>query len=486
MNYPMYIDGEWRFREGAEFKDVISPGSGEVIGRIPMGTKDDVDRAVRAAHRESFALASMTVFERAELCMRIADAIEGRKEELARLLSQEHGKPYSTEGLGEVSACIASFREAAEQIKWMNSEIIPLRDPNKRAYAYRRPRGVYAVITPWNFPIGCASGYYLAPGLAAGNTIVWIPAPSAAATASAFMRCIEEAGVPKGAINLVIGEGAVVGDAAVVHELTCGIGFTGSTPVGQTIASRAKAKPCLLELGGNGPSIVLEDADLELTADALIRGSFANAGQICTSTERVLVHEAVAEPLAAILKDKMQSIVLGDPLNPATTMGPVHNQGIADKLIAQLQDATARGAKVLAGGRIREGSPTGLYVEPTLVDHVPLEALLNIEETFGPVLPLVRFAKQADLPDAVASSPYRLSAAIFSRNLDKALTMAEQLRFGFVHVNEAGNYWETQIPAGGTSGSPSGHGRSGGKWSIEEMSEIRTVIITLSGDGSHE
>ncbi|CAH0118933.1 Glutarate-semialdehyde dehydrogenase [Paenibacillus sp. CECT 9249] len=484
MMYPMYIDGAWYSGDGKHVKDVISPATGETIGTIPTGTREDADRAVRAAHRAAPSLAAMTVFERAELCQRIADAIAANKEELAKVLSMEHGKPYHTEALGEVEACITSFREAAEQIKWMNSEIIPLRDPNKRAFAYRRPRGVYGVITPWNFPIGCASAYYLAPGLAAGNTIVWIPAPSTAAVASRFMRCLEEAGVPKGYVNLVIGEGAVVGDAVVVHELTSAVAFTGSTPTGNTIASRAKAKPCLLELGGNGPSIVLADADLEKASDALIRGSFANAGQICTSTERVLVHEAVADKLAELLKAKTAAVTLGDPFDPGTTMGPVHNRIVAEKVVAQVEDAVRKGAKVIAGGNIQADRPTALYVEPTVVDHVSVDALINTDETFGPVIPLIRFQDESELPSLIASSPYRLSAAIFSDNVGRAMSMAEELNFGFVHVNEAGNYWETQIPAGGTSGSPSGYGRSGGKWSIEEMSEIRTVIVTLSGEGN--
>ncbi|MFD0716686.1 aldehyde dehydrogenase family protein [Paenibacillus sp. GCM10027626] len=481
MIYPMYIDGEWYSGSESGRREVVSPVTGERLGYIPMGTREDADRAVQAAHRASKTLARMTVFERAELCMRIADKIEKNKEKLAHLLTMEHGKPYA-DALGEVAGATASsFREAAEQIKWMNDTIIPLRDPNKRAYTYRKPRGVYGIISPWNFPLGNACVYYLAPGIAAGNAIVWVPAPSSAAVASEFVRCLEEAGLPKGTLNLVIGEGPVIGDAVVVHELTSAIGFTGSTPTGNTIASRAKAKPCLLELGGNGPSIVLEDADLEQTAEALVRSSFANSGQVCTSTERVLVHEAVADRLLKMIIEKTKQVNLGDPFDSSTTMGPVHNRQVADKVLSQTKDAVAKGAKLIAGGKVQEGRPTDLYLEPTILDHVTTDALINMEETFGPVLPILRFKDEAELPELIASSPFRLSAAIFSRNVDKAMMMAEQLEFGFINVNEGGSYWDTMIPAGGASGSASGTGRSGGKWSIEEMSELRTVVVHFTG-----
>nr|WP_309099992.1 aldehyde dehydrogenase family protein [Fredinandcohnia onubensis] len=479
MKFPMYIDGEW-YKGDGRFRDVISPSSGEIIGQIPLGTYSDVDRAVHAANRKTKNMEEMTVFERAEILNQIADNVEKRKESLAELLSREHGKPYHTEAIGEIGAVITAFREAAEQIKWMNSEIIPTRDRNKRAFAYRRPRGVYGVITPWNFPLGCAASYYLAPGLAAGNTIVWVPAPSASAVASEFMKCIEESGLPSGALNLVTGEGPLVGDALVVHPLTSAIGFTGSTPTGQKIACRAGAKPCLLEMGGNGPTIVLEDADIERTATALINGSFSNAGQICTSTERVLVHEAIADKLASALIEKVKDVVLGDPFDETTTMGPVHNVIVANTVRTQVEDAISKGAKVLTSHNDTKW-PTALYVEPIIIDHVSREAKINTDETFGPVIPLIRFKDESEIPELIETSPFRLSSAVFTKNTEKGLRLAESLKFGFVHINEAGNYWETQIPAGGTSGSASGIGRSGGKASIEEMSEVCTVILSLTG-----
>ncbi|MBB6635647.1 aldehyde dehydrogenase family protein [Cohnella thailandensis] len=481
MIYPMLIDGEWYTGSESALKDVINPATGEVLGQIPLGTREDAGRAVEAAHRASKQLARMTVFERAELCVRIADAVERNQEKLARLLAMENGKTYS-DALGEVKGAVAgSFREAAEQIKWMNDAIIPLRDRNMRSYTYRKPRGVYGIISPWNFPLGNPSVYYLAPGLAAGNALVWVPALTSAAVASEFMRVLEEAELPKGALNLVIGEGPVVGDAVVVHERTNAIGFTGSTPTGNTIAARAKGKPCLLELGGNGPTIVLEDADLDLAAAALVRASFANAGQVCTSTERVLVHDGIADRLVSKIAELTAEVKLGDPFDGATTMGPVHTSQVADKVLSQTKDAIAKGAKLIAGGKAQEGRPTGQYIEPTILDHVTVDADINVEETFGPVLPILRFNDESELPALIASSPFRLAAAIFSKNIDKAMMMAEQMDFGYININEGSNYWDTMIPAGGASGSASGVGRSGGKWSIEEMTELRTVNVRFSG-----
>mgnify|MGYP001220154789 CR=1 FL=1 len=486
MLYPMYIGGR-RVEGGADRRRaVVNPATGETIGHIPVGTPEHVDQAVKAANEAAPKLALMTVFERADLCEQIANAIENNRERLAKLLSMEHGKPFYSEAFGEIGACVSSFRDAAEQIRWMHSEIIPTRDPSKRAFSYRRPRGVYGVISPWNFPIGNPSVYYLAPGLAAGNAIVWVPAPSTAAIASEYVRVIAEGtDLPAGALNLVIGDGAVVGDALVGHEGTHAIGFTGSTGTGQAIARRAGAKPCLLELGGNGPTIVMADADVEAAAAAIHGGCFSNAGQICTSTERILAHESVADALAEALGASAGKIKLGDPMDRETTMGPLHNEALARKVVEQIEDAKAKGARVVAGGSLLADRPTSQYMQASVIDNVPLEALINSEETFGPVAPIIRFG-DGQLQRAIDSSPYRLSAAIFSRDIERAMLMAEQMRFGIVNINESSHYWETVIPAGGASGSPSGYGRSGGKASIEEMSETRTVVLNLPGGNSRE
>ena len=234
MIFPMYIDGKWFDGAGRQMQDVVSPGNGEVLGQIPLGTAEDVDAAMQAAKKAVPALAAMSVFERAEICYKIADKIDQYQEELAKLLTAEHGKPLHGEAMGEVAACALAFRDAAEQIKWMDGKVVPLRDKNARCLVTRKPKGIFAIITPWNFPLGTACQYYLAAGIAVGDPMVWNPATTTAAVASALMKCFEGVGLPDGAVNMVIGKGQVVGDALSAHPLTAGIGFTGSTVTGDT------------------------------------------------------------------------------------------------------------------------------------------------------------------------------------------------------------------------------------------------------------
>jgi len=475
----MYINGAWH--EGAgERRDVVSPINGEVLGQLCMGSAADVDLAVRGAVKALEQLSNMTVFQRAELLYRISDAILARKEQLAELLVREHGKIYA-EALGEVCGSAGAFRECGDQIKWLPSEIVPCREGERLCMVLRRPKGVFGIITPWNFPLGTPSMYYLAPGLAAGCPMVWNPATSTAAVASAFMQCFADAEVPAGFVSLVIGKGSVVGDALSVHPQVAGIGFTGSTATGNTICSRAQSKHTQMELGGNGPCIVLKDADLDLAADKLMAGSFTNAGQICTSTERVLVDNAVADLLVYKIKSRMDRYVLGDPFQAGVTVGPMHAQDTIETVLRHIDDAAAKGAEVVCGGGRAPGMPTDHYIQPTVLDHVRRDALVNVEETFGPVLPLVRFRDESEIPAIIRDSPYRLFSAIFTRDVDKALTMAQScdFNFGCVNINEGSSFWDTMLPAGGGGGSASGHGRSGGKYSIADFSEERLVAVNL-------
>jgi acyl-CoA reductase-like NAD-dependent aldehyde dehydrogenase len=427
MFFPMYIDGKWHEGTGNR-QDVVNPATGKVIGQIPLGTAEDVDLAVKAAKRDQAKLENMTCFERAEMLNRIEASMIKHVDELAELLSKEHGKTIG-EARGEILGSAATFRESGEQIKWMDSKIIPIRDRSKIAMVFREPVGIFGIITPWNYPIGTAVMYYLAPGLAAGCPLIWNPATSTAAVASAFMKCIEEAGIPGGFLSLVIGRGSVVGDALSVHPDVPGIGFTGSTSTGNTICARAKAKHTLMELGGNGPCIVLKDADLELTAEKLMRGSFSNAGQICTSTERVLVDNSVADKLVKIIMGKMGDYVLGDPFDPKTTVGPMHAPDTIAVVHEHIADAKKKGAKILAGGGVKSGSPTDHYIEPTVIDNVKPDMLLNTEETFGPVLPLIRFNDETEIQGLLECSSYRLFSAIFVIALSRSfVNIAENSR----------------------------------------------------------
>ncbi|MGX6448804.1 aldehyde dehydrogenase family protein [Patulibacter sp. S7RM1-6] len=475
---PMFIGGRPAELDRPT-RENVSPATGETVGRIPLGTTEDVDAAVAAAREAAATLARWSPFERAELCERIADAIEARAEGIARLLSDEHGKPRG-DAAGELGGTVAAFREAAQHARWRTGETARAHDETKRALIQRRPHGVVGAISPWNFPLGVASMYYLAPGLAAGNALVWIPAPSTALVASALTAAIHEAeGLPAGALNLVIGDGPVVGQATAAHPGVDAVGFTGSTAVGEQVALAAAGKPQLLELGGNGPTIVLQDADLDAAAAAIAGSSFANAGQVCTSTGRVLAHEDVAAELAEKIAAHAAKLVVGPPTDDAATTGPLHQAALAERVVGQIDAAVAAGARVVAGGGRVEGLPTGNFVAPTVLDEVPAGADLHVEETFGPVAPIVRFADEAEIRPLVDASPFGLFAAIFSRDVARAMRLAESLPSGTVNINEASNYWEIHLPAGGGSGQRSGIGRAGGRWSLDELSQVQTITVTL-------
>jgi succinate-semialdehyde dehydrogenase/glutarate-semialdehyde dehydrogenase len=293
-------------------------------------------------------------------------------------------------------------------------------------------------------------------------------------------EAIADAGVlPDGTLSVVTGDGPVVGDALARHPGVAGVGFTGSTGVGEQVAQAAAGKPLLLELGGNGPSIVLEDADLELAAAAIASSSFANAGQVCTATGRVLAHASIAGELAERVAAHAGELVLGLPLDPATTMGPVHRAPLAERIVTQVEEAVAAGATVVAGGRRRDDLPTANYLEPTVVDRVPADAPLHVDETFGPIAPIVRFDGARELRELVEASRFGLFGAIYSRDVPRAMRIAEQLPSGTVNINGPSNYWEPHLPAGGSAGRASGVGRAGGRWSIEAMSEEQTITVSL-------
>jgi succinate-semialdehyde dehydrogenase/glutarate-semialdehyde dehydrogenase len=362
----------------------------------------------------------------------------------------------------------------------LETAAFPVADANKRVFSFLQPKGVFAIITPWNFPLGLPCLYYLGPAVATGNTVVWVPAPTTSLVAVALMECMIEAGLPDGVINLVLGDGAEVGDEAVIHPGTHAIGFTGSSSTGATIARRGAGKPLLLEMGGNGPTIVLADADIDMAAEQIGAGCFANAGQICTATERVLVHKSVHDRFVEGLVKAAGKVRLGDPFDPATTMGPVNNAVALDKMLDHMTDAVARKATVLTGGKVAEGMPTNLYFEPTVVTGLTHESLLNKEESFGPVAPVLTFETDEEALELAATSPYGLNAAVFTNTIKKAFFFTESLRVGIVNVNEKSCYWEPHIPAGGAAGTQSGLGRTGGRHTLMEMCDLKTMTIDIT------
>src|SRR5256885_8578836 len=288
----MFIDGEWVESESGQVFEADSPATGEIIAHVPKGTRADAQRAVEAAHKARAAMAGLKGFERSRRLHRIAEAIEKRSDELARLLALDQGKPLKAEAMGEVAEAVEYFRIAAEDLKRLEGRVLPSASPSKLVLARHYPRGVYGIITPWNWPLTMAAEL-IAPALAAGNTVVWTPASSTSVISVALMECIAEADLPQGAMNLVTGPGAEVGDEVAGHELVDGVGFVGSTETGASVARRAAGKHVMLELGGNGPIVVFADADLGKAVEGTITGRYLCAGPSWTAGERSLVpHDA--------------------------------------------------------------------------------------------------------------------------------------------------------------------------------------------------
>ena len=476
----MFIGGRWAASEGGGTFEATSPATGETLATLQEGTREDAGRAVEAANRARSSIAGMPVWERSRMLVRIAEAIDRRREELARTIALDQGKPYHTEALFEVSLAADGFREAAEQIKWLETPVIPVEAPTKRVFSIRQPRGVYAVVTPWNFPLNIPVEY-IAPALAAGNTVVWVPAPTTSLCAVRLMEAMAEADLPAGAINLVTGQGPVVGDEIVAHPGTDAVGFTGSPPTGEQIMRRAAGKPVLLELGGNGPTVILDDADLDSATEAAALGCWINAGQVCCATERLLVHEAVHDRVLEVLADSASKVRLGDPLDEETTMGPLNNEATAQKNDRHIADAVDRGAKIVTGGGRARGKPTELFYQPTVLDGVTTDMAINREESFGPVAPVLTVGDDDEALRVANECSLGLVSAVFTRDVNRAFKFAEGLQTGIVMVNEFTDYWELHIPFGGASGKRSGIGRIGGKRALEEMTDLKTIVFEIGG-----
>ncbi len=475
----MYVAGSWVESESGGRMDATSPATGEVIGTVPEGTRADVERAVAAANEAWPVWAGFSAFERARSCERVADAVVVRREELARTLTLDQGKPLHAEAYGEVDELAEYWRMAAADARRAEGAMPPSVDAAKRVLVYRVPRGVVGVITPWNWPYTMPAEV-VAPALAAGNAVVWAPAPTTAVCAVKLAECIAEAELPSGVFNLVTGPGPVVGDEVAASSGTHAIGFIGSIATGHRVAERAAGKALLLEMGGNGPLVVLDDANLDAAVEATLTASFLCAGQSCTAGERFLVHEAVhdeyVERLAAAVAAEVR---LGDPFADDTTMGPLNNEPVAGKVDRHVGDAVERGAVLVTGGARAEGFPTRLYYQPTVLDDVSEEMEAAREETFGPIVPITTIGSDAEALAIANGSPYGLLAAVFTRDLGRGLRFAEAVRAGWVNVNESTNYWESHLPFGGRAGSQSGVGRVGGPFPFETFTEPKTVVVNL-------
>ena len=469
------IGGQRRRGRGAEPLDVVEPATGEVLAEIDTASPADVDDAVAAANEAAPELERLSFFERADLLWATADRLEAGAEPLAEQLARESGKALAAEAVDELAESADIFRLAAEEIKRLETHVLPSVDPRKRVFTHRKPNGVYALVTPWNFPMNIPAEL-LAAALAAGNPAVIKPSENAPLSALALAEAAAGAGFPAGAVSAVMGRGDV-GRALVAHPGVHGVGFVGSQATAAAIVAAAGMKRTIIEASGNGPEIVFADADLEAAADAAVFGAHFVSGQCCVATERLLVHHSVHDAMVDLLVDRAAAVTLGDPLDDATLMGPLNNEAVATRMDAHVAGATAQGARVLLGGRRQPDRPTPLYYEMTVIDDVTPAMDVFRHETFGPVIPITCFGTDDDAFALANDSDLGLQASVFTASLSRAYRAIDEVRSGTVLVNEGTAFWEQHPPFGGASRTGTGWGRIGGKYTILDMTDLRTAII---------
>ena len=472
----LFIAGEWTEGTGDDHYEIHSPVTGEHIYNVPKASQADIDRAVAAAREATEEMRHWTAFERAELCLRIYDLWQARTEEVARVLTLEQGKPYQEESIDDIAESADYFQIAAEDVKRLAGEVIPTTERNRRMFTVHRPVGVWAAITPWNFPVMIPMEY-VGPGLATGNAFVVKPPEFTCWALLEIAKVFEEAGVPQGAISIIPGAGDI-GEALVTHDGIDAIGFTGSSATGARIVSKMGLKRSIMEMSGNGPTVVTSDADVTKAAEAAVYGAYYNAGQVCVATERLIVLDEVHNEFVEAAVKAAGDVRLGDPFAETTNMGPLNNEATAQKMDRHMADAVERGAEVIMGGKRASGYPTDLYYEFTIVDRVPEDSLLSQEESFGPVVPILTARDDEEAVAVSNRTRLGLQAAVFTNDLSKAFYYADRIRSGTVIINDSTDTWETFQPFGGAAGTDTGWGRQ----RIDEFTDLQTIVFTLRQD----
>ncbi len=469
----MLINGERvQAANGAVFER-RNPLDGTVATRAPAATIDDARRAVDAAAAAFPAWAAMGPTERRALLMRAAQALEAKGDAFAAAMAAETGASALWAGFN-VHLAANGLQEAAAMVTQIAGEIIPSDVPGSLAMGVRQPAGVVLGIAPWNAPVILAVRAIALP-LACGNTVVLKGSEVSPATHGLIIEALQEAGLPKGVVNFVTNApadaGAVV-EAMIAHPAVRRVNFTGSTRVGRIIAQTCAThlKPAVLELGGKAPLLVLADADIDAAVDGAAFGSFANSGQICMSTERIIVDEAIADAFVAKLAAKAASLPLGDPRKAPAVLGSVVDMSTVERCNHLIDDALAKGAKLLCGGKA-----DSTLMPATLLDHVTPDMLIYAEESFGPVKGIVRVSGDDAAVACANDNAYGLSSAVFSRDVARAMNVARRIESGICHINGPTVHDEAQMPFGGVKAS--GFGRFGGRAGVAEFTELRWMTV---------
>jgi len=475
----LFIGGEWQDAASGETFDSINPATAEPLTQVARGAAEDVDRAVKAARTafEADSWQKLDARKRGKLLYAIADQLESRADELARLETMDNGKPVREARMIDIKESIDCFRYYAGWADKISGDVIPVPGPYLN-YTRREPVGVCGAIIPWNYPLQMAA-WKVAPAIACGNTVVLKPAEQTPLTALELARAASDAGLPAGVLNVVTGFGDPAGAALVAHPDVDKIAFTGSTAVGKHIQRQAAdtLKKLSLELGGKSPNIVLDDADIDAAVKGASMAIFYNTGQACTAGSRLLVHESIRDEFVEKLIKRAAGFVPGDPLNPKTRLGPLVSEEQLDRVMGYIAQGKSEGANLLMGGdRVEVNGKRGYFLNPTIFGDVGSEMVIACEEIFGPVLAVQTFS---DLEEAIQignATEYGLAAAVWTRDVRKAHLAAHQLRAGTVWINTYHNL-DTASPFGGYK--QSGYGRELGRYALDLYTQVKSVWVNL-------
>jgi acyl-CoA reductase-like NAD-dependent aldehyde dehydrogenase len=464
----LLVAGEWV--ETGEWQEVKSPYSGEVVARVAKAGAEETRRAIDAA--EAAMREPLPAHKRAEILVRVAAALGRRHDEVARLISDEAGKPMKAAKI-EASRAMSTYTFAAVEARKLAGEIVPMdasqAGEGKLAFTMRKPIGVVGAISPFNFPLNLVA-HKIAPALAAGCAVVLKPASQTPLSALLLAELETEAGLPPGWLNVLVGQASEIGDVLVEDQRVKALTFTGSSGVGWKLRERAPRKRVNLELGNSTPMIVEADADIEAAASATAQHGFSFAGQSCISIQRVYVQRSAYDDFVERLVPKVERLVVGDPGDEETDVGPVIDEDARDRILEWIDEARDAGAEILTGGG-REGE----LIRPTLIANPSPELNVSCEEVFGPVVTLTSYDTLDEALDLANGTKYGLQAGIFTMNLDNALRAADELDFGGVTVNEAPTFRADQMPYGGVK--ESGNTREGPAYAVRELTEDHVVVV---------
>lgn len=468
-NYQMFIGGQWVDAiSGATFDD-FNPYSGELYAQVAKGDARDANRAMAAAFTARKEWSETPAIARAQILNKAAQLLETSRDEVADILIKEGGGTVG-KVMFEISQTVDLMETAAADGKRILGETFN-NDPAKLSMTIRRPRGTIVAISPWNFPL-VLSMYKVAYGIATGNTVVLKPASESPVAGLKIAEIFDRAGLPAGVLNVVTGPGSALGDALIDDDRCSFVAITGETVTGRHVAQRAaaKLKPYTLELGGKNPVIVLADADIEYAVKSTALSAYLHQGEICMSADRIIVEESIVGPFTEAMAGLVSHLPVGDPSLPTTFIGPIINDEQVRKIDGHVKDALDKGAKLLAGGTYEDR----LY-QPTLLANITPEMKIYYEETFGPVASIISVKDEKEALEVANDTTYGLSAGVITQDLKKAIFLCEGLDAGMVHVNDGSIDADACCPFGGCK--ESGIGREGGRYSVEELTEVKWLTI---------